>query len=153
MPRNTTVVTSACWYLEIPQSQCNAGPSTLSIVISIESLIQQRPTQRDNLTWNQPNPSAFTAWVTVKVSRKRKDNLLSINLFSNRNNSSPHHPELRWLRTFRIPSMAACAHLDPVSVVWLVHLIPTSLRSPCPLFGSPFWVSCLYSSAFKQPRT
>lgn len=68
MPRNTTVVTSACWYLEMPQSQCRAGPSTLRIVISIESLIQQRPTQRDNLTWNQPNPSAFTAWVTVKVS-------------------------------------------------------------------------------------
>lgn len=49
-------------------SQCSAGDSMLSIVISIESAIQHSPVHRDNLTWNQPNPSAFTACVTVKVS-------------------------------------------------------------------------------------
>uniref|UniRef100_A0A182IS90 Uncharacterized protein n=1 Tax=Anopheles atroparvus TaxID=41427 RepID=A0A182IS90_ANOAO len=38
------------------------------MVISIESAIQHSPTQRDSFTWNQPNPSAFTACVTVYVS-------------------------------------------------------------------------------------
>lgn len=72
MPKNTTVVVSACWYREMPQSQCKAGPSTLSIVISMESAIQQRPTHSDNFTWNQPNPRAFTACVTVNVSVRKK---------------------------------------------------------------------------------
>uniref|UniRef100_A0A182QL87 Uncharacterized protein n=1 Tax=Anopheles farauti TaxID=69004 RepID=A0A182QL87_9DIPT len=68
MPRKTTVVTSACWYRVMPQSQCSAGPSTLKMVISMESAIQHRPTHSDSLTWNQPKPSAFTACVTVYVS-------------------------------------------------------------------------------------
>lgn len=70
IPKNTMVVTSACWYLLIPQSQCNAGPRTLNMVISMESAIQHKPTQSDNFTWNHPNPSAFTACVTVYVSEK-----------------------------------------------------------------------------------
>lgn len=40
----------------------------LNIVISILSTIQQRPVNKDNLTWNFPNPNAFIAWTTVNVS-------------------------------------------------------------------------------------
>ena len=66
-PKNTVVV-SACWYLEIPQSQCKDGLRILSIVISILSTIQQRPVNRDNFTWNFPKPNALIACTTVKVS-------------------------------------------------------------------------------------
>lgn len=70
MPRNTMVVVNACWYLVMCQSQCRAGPRTLRMVISIESAIQQSPTHSDSFIWNQPNPNAFTACVTVYVSGK-----------------------------------------------------------------------------------
>lgn len=72
MPRKTTVVTIACWYLLIPQSQCSAGPRTDKIVISIESDIQHSPTKSESFTWNHPKPSALTACATVKVSAKIK---------------------------------------------------------------------------------
>lgn len=68
MPKKTMVVVSACWYRVMPQSQCSAGPSTLNMVISIESAIQQSPTHSESFTWNQPKPNAFTACVTVYVS-------------------------------------------------------------------------------------
>lgn len=55
------------------QSQWSAGPKTESIVISIESLIQQSPTNSDSFTWNQPNPKAFTACATVKVSKREQN--------------------------------------------------------------------------------
>ena len=66
-----TVVVSACWYLVICQSQCSAGDSMLSIVISMLSAIQHSPVNSDNFTWNLPNPNALTACVTVKVSEKK----------------------------------------------------------------------------------
>lgn len=69
MPRKTIVVVSACWYRVMPQSQCSAGPSTERMVISMESAIQHKPTHNDSFTWNQPNPRAFTACVTVYVSK------------------------------------------------------------------------------------
>lgn len=43
----------------------------LKIVISIESVIQQRPVNKESFAWNFPNPNALTAWVTVNVSEKK----------------------------------------------------------------------------------
>lgn len=50
MPKNTIVVTEACWNFVTFHSQNNAGPRILKMAISMESDIQQSPTKRDNLT-------------------------------------------------------------------------------------------------------
>ena len=63
-----TVVANACWYLDMCQSQCNAKDKILKIVISILSAIQHNPVNKESLAWNFPNPNAFTACDTVKVS-------------------------------------------------------------------------------------
>lgn len=50
------------------QWQWRAGDSIDRMVISMLSAIQHSPVHRDSLTWNQPKPRVFTAWVTVNVS-------------------------------------------------------------------------------------
>lgn len=81
-----TVVVKACWYLVIPQSQCKDGLKMLNIVISILSTIQQRPVNKDNLTWNFPNPNALIAWTTVNVSANENFTILREMLNFNKTN-------------------------------------------------------------------
>lgn len=50
MPKNTTVVTDACWNLVTFHSQNKDGPNMLRMAISMESDIQQSPTKSDSLT-------------------------------------------------------------------------------------------------------
>ena len=57
------VVSIACLYWLMPQSQCKAGLKMLKIITSIESAIQHSPVTK--LNWTEKIFSKFPNWTTV----------------------------------------------------------------------------------------